>query len=311
MFFQGGDGIRLSQFTNLLSPLERFNLDGLGNFKFTDHVGAFAEAWFSEIHATNLLTQPAYNTALFGQLAGQAGGNFKVPLSNPFLSPQDQQLIGNALAAYGNNFPFGGPVDPNWDAQHFYVSRANTDLQSGRATADQLVARGVVGLNGDFALGRRSYNWEVAANYGYSRDISATPSYVFQMFENALNATRDAAGNPVCAGNPIAAGIATGSPKCAALNIFGQGSPSREALAYITHNAIATSINTQRDVTANLSGDVIKLPAGELKAAIGYEYRRESAEFDPDAYYTGGFGSGFGAASGRAATTPTSSMLKR
>ena len=54
----------------------------------------------------------------------------------------------------------------------------------------------------------------------------------------------------------------------------------------ITHDALARSVDTQRDATANLSGDVVKLPAGEWKAAIGYENRRETAEFRPDSFYT-------------------------
>jgi outer membrane receptor protein involved in Fe transport len=75
------------------------------------------------------------------------------------------------------------------------------------------------------------------------------------------------------------------------MNIFGQGSPSNAVLQYVTHNAIAESINTQRDVTANISGDIIKLPAGELKMAAGFENRRETAEFDPDSFLQGPGGS--------------------
>ncbi len=292
IFWEGGDGIRLSQFTNLLSPQKRANLDALGNFKFTDHFGMFAEGWFSEEHATNLIAQPAYNTRLFG-LAGTKNGNFVVSVNNPFLSAADQTTIQNELNAYGANPPFGAPLDPNWDGQHFYVSRANTDLQSGTAVADQVVTRGVLGINGEFARSERRYTWEIAANYGYSRDINRTPAYVFQNVQNALNAT--IVGNTiVCAGNPVNSPIKTGSPNCAPLNIFGQGSPSAAAVAYITHNAIATSIDTQRDVTANLTGDVLKLPAGELKAAIGYEWRRETADFEVDSFYTTGAGQNIG-----------------
>jgi len=288
IFWQGGDGIRLSQFTNLLSPQERINLDGLFNFKITDHFGVFAEGWFSEEHATNLISQPAYNSAIFGP-AGSVAGNFRVPLSNPFLTPADRTLIQNELNAYAANPPFGGTVDPAWDNQHFYVSRANTDLQSGRAVADQVVTRWVLGLNGDFSFAERNYTWEVAANYGYSRDVNSTPSYVFQNVQNALNAAMDPFGNPVCV-NPVKSPYPTASNQCAPLNIFGLGQPSAAALAYITHDAIATSINTQRDVTANLSGDLFKLPAGEWKAAVGFEYRRESAEFDPDSFLQNGGG---------------------
>jgi iron complex outermembrane receptor protein len=291
VFWEGGDGFRLSQFSNLLSPQERINLDTLADLKLTDHVNAFAEGWFSEEHARNLISQPAYNSALFGTAAGTLLGNFKINIDNPFLSPSDRATIQTALNNYAATLPFGGFLDPNWDAHHFYLSRANTDLQSGGAVGDQVVGRGVIGLNGDLSLGERKYNWEIAANYGYSRNRSSVPSYVFQNLQNALNATT-VAGNIVCAGHPVAAPISTGSRSCAPLNVFGLGSPSAAARAYITHDAIATSVNTQRDVNANLNGDVIKLPAGELKAAIGFENRRETADFEPDSFYTGHYGQG-------------------
>ena len=285
IFWEGGDGIRLSEFSNILSPQERINIDGLANFKITEHFAVFAEAWLSEEHATNLVSQPAYNTALFGG-AGTVNGNFVVSVNNPFLTPADRASIQNALNNYAATLPFGGFLDPNWNNSHFYVSRANSDLQSGRATGDQTVTRGVLGVNGDFTLGSHAFNWDAALNYGYSRDVNSVPSYVFQNVQNALNATLDAAGNPVCAGNPINSPVPTGSAHCAPLNIFGKGSPSADAVAYITHDAIAKSINTQRDFTANLSGDIIKLPAGVWKGAIGFEYRRESADFEPDSFYT-------------------------
>ena len=289
IFWEGGDGIRLSEFSNLLSPQERVNFDTLANFKFTDHFNLFAEGWFSETHATNIVAQPAYNTALFGA-GGTLNGNFLVNANNPFLSAADQALIQSELTAYGATLPFGGTLDPNWDGKHFYVSRANIDLESGQATASQVLARGVVGVNGDFSIGSRSYTWEVAANYGRSRNNSAVPAYVFQNVQNALNATLNSAGQIVCAGNPVAAPTSTGSSTCAPLNIFGLGSPSLAARQYITHIAQAESLDTQRDLTANLQGDVIKLPAGEIKLALGFENRRETAKFTPDSFYINGYG---------------------
>ena len=292
IFWEGGDGIRLSQFSNLLSPIERMNIDTLGNFKVTDHMNAFAEGWFSETHATALIQQPGYDTTLFGA-AGTLNGDFKINVNNPFLSAADRQTIQAALNAYqAGGFAYNGgtPVDPNWNPNTFYLGRASTDLQSGRATATQVLGRGVLGLGGDFSLGDRNYTWEVALNYGFTRNRSSSPSFVFQNVQNALNATTDTMGNIVCAGNPVAAPVSTGSSTCAPLNVFGLGSPSAAALAYITHNAFAESFDTQRDATLNLSGDVVKLPAGELKAAVGFEHRRESAKFSPDDFYTGGYG---------------------
>ncbi|HEY0800582.1 MAG TPA: TonB-dependent receptor [Steroidobacteraceae bacterium] len=303
VFASGGDGLRLSQVSNLLSPTERINADTLMHFQINDRVNWFGEGFFSETHATNLIAQPAYNTALFNGPAGSINGNFVVNLNNPFLSPSDRATIQAALNNYAATLPLGGllyggqPPGPGqaagfpaWNNQQFYVSRASLDLQSGRATDTQTLWRGVTGLNGDFAWGERNYNWEVAASYGTSSSTQVTPSYVFQNVLNSLNATTNAAGQIVCAGNPVNAPTSTQSSVCAPLNIFGNGSPSTPAQQYITHLATAESFNTQRDLTAYISGDILKLPAGEWKASAGYENRRESANFMPDNFYSLGLG---------------------
>jgi iron complex outermembrane receptor protein len=257
----------------------------LGNFKINDNVNVFTEGWFSETHATDLLQQPAYNTVLFGS-AGTANGNFVVGVNNPFLSPATQAIIQTALNNYAAAVGGKGFVDPNWSPNAFYVGRASTDLQSGRATATEVLARGVAGLNGNFSVWERNFNWEVAANYGASSNTSVQPAYVFQNVQNALNATLNSAGQIVCAGNPVNGPTTTISSTCAPLNIFGNGSPSLAARQYITHLATATSDNSQRDLTAFIGADLFKLPAGEVKASFGYENRRESAKFSPDSFYS-------------------------
>jgi iron complex outermembrane recepter protein len=304
IFSSGGDGLQLAQVTNLLSPTERINVDILPNFKVNDNLTLFGEGWFSETHATNLVAQPAYNSALFGIPGGVLGGNFVISLNNPFLSPADRQTIATALNNYGAAPPLGVtlgqaiPAGPNqlpvaaWNNQQFYLGRSSIDLQNDGATATQVLARGVLGANGKFSLGDRNYTWDVAGSYGSTSNTSFAPSYVWLNLQNALNATTNAQGQIVCAGNPVNAPISTASSTCAPINIFGNGSPSLPALQYITHLAEATSYNTQRDFSANLQGDVMKLPAGEWKAGVGFENRRESADFSPDAFYTENLGYG-------------------
>lgn len=302
IFNSGGDGLRLSQVSNLLSPTERINVDTLTHFQINDHINWFGEGYFSETHATNLIAQPAYNAAIFGG-GGTVNGNFVVSLNNPFLTPGDRALISAALNNYAATLPLGslqyggvtaGPGQPvtypAWNNQQFYVSRANTDLQGGEATATQILWRGVTGVNGDFSIGSRNFNWEVAASYGTSSNTQLTPSYVFQNVANALNATTNAQGQIICAGTPVNGPTTTASSTCAPLDIFGRGSPSLAAEQYITHLAEAESFNTQRDVTAYMSGDLIKLPGGEWKASGGFENRRESAAFIPDDFYTQNLG---------------------
>ena len=302
IFNSGGDGERLSQVSNLLSPTERINIDTLMHFQINDRLNAFGEGYFSESHATNLLSQPAYNTGLFGT-AGTPNGNFVISINNPFLTPTDRALIQTALNNYAASLPFGAPLYggvtagpgqpvsyPAWNTSQFYISRASVDLDNGRATDTQIVARGVAGLNGDFSFASRNFNWEVSVSYGTSDNTQVTPSYVFQNAANALNATRNAAGQIVCAGTPVNAPTSTDSSTCAPLNVFGNGSPSVAALQYITHLATVDSFNTQRDTNAFIGGDILKVPAGEWKFSAGFENRRESASFNPDNFYTQNLG---------------------
>jgi iron complex outermembrane recepter protein len=312
VFTTNGDGERLSQVTNLLSPTERVNIDTLMHFQINDRVNAFGEGYFSETHARNLVSQ-SYNTTLFSTtspygIAGTPQGSFVININNPFLSAADRTIIQTALNNYAATLPLGGTIYPGvsvgqplfpgyvgpgqpvaypaWNTSQFYVNRANVDLDNGAATDTQKVFRGVAGLNGDFTWGERNFNWEVSVSYGTANNTQVTPSYVFQNLANALNATRNAAGQIVCGGTPVNGPTSTISSTCAPLNIFGQGSPSVAALQYITHLATVESFNTQRDTNAFIGGDILKVPAGEWKFSAGFENRRESADFSPDNFYT-------------------------
>ena len=227
IFWEGGDGMRLSEFSNILSPQERINIDGLANFKITEHFAVFAEAWFSEEHATNLVAQPAYNTALFGG-AGTVNGNFVVSINNPFLTPADRASIQNALNNYAATLPFGGFLDPNWNNSHFYVSRG--ELRSAERPGDR-------GSDGDSRRPRRATATSPSgatpstgmrpSTTATRGDVNSVPSYVFQNVQNALNATLDRRRAIRCVrairstrrSRPV-------SSHCAPLNIFGKGSPS-------------------------------------------------------------------------------------
>ena len=108
----------------------------------------------------------------------------------------------------------------------------------------------------------------------------------FQNVANALNATRNSAGQIVCAGTPVNGPTTTASSTCAPLNIFGQGSPSLAAQQYVTHLAVVDSFNTQRDTNAFIAGDILKVPGGEWKFSAGFANRRESPQASPDSFYT-------------------------
>src|ERR1700723_3356806 len=133
IFASGGQGLRLSTVSNLLSPTERTNIDTNMHFQINDRINAFGEGYFSESHATNLLAQPAYNTNLFGT-AGTQNGNLILSINTPFLTPADRTLIQTALNNYAATLPLGpnlfpgvnvGPgrpvAYPAWKNSQFFV----------------------------------------------------------------------------------------------------------------------------------------------------------------------------------------------
>ncbi len=70
---------------------------------------------------------------------------------------------------------------------------------------------------------------------------------------------------------------------CVPLNIFGAITP--EMADYIRATGVDYNGTKQHDFTANLTGDLFKLPAGMLAFAAGVEYRKESGYDNPSPYF--------------------------
>lgn len=69
---------------------------------------------------------------------------------------------------------------------------------------------------------------------------------------------------------------------CVPLNIFGTLTP--QMADYIRVNFTDHNGTGQHDFTANLTGDLFKLPAGALAFAAGIEYRKETGYDEPDPF---------------------------
>jgi iron complex outermembrane receptor protein len=279
----GGEGLNLDELNTLLSPQRRLNVTTLGDFTFNERIRLFGELWYSDTYTNYPISQGAYDTALFAP-AGSVSGNLILNVHNPFLAPQAQAILAQNVAAFA-----AIPGNPTQTTQ-FYLARLNEDLQSGGASAEQITRRAVLGLDGALPLFAHEIHYQIAASYGRTSNESVSPSINFQNFENALNAVSIPGGHIICAPGYKNSPVPTQSSTCAPLDPFGSGVSSAAAVAYVTGLAQATSTLTQRDLTASLNGELLRLPAGAIKAALGYENRRESADFEPDQFYQDGAG---------------------
>ena len=274
----GGDGFPIDDYGNLLTQSKRIQGTLLANYELSDHVRFHGEFWASHDTAANLADQPYYSTADFGDPAGTPNGNLILNTSNPYLSAADAALINSAVNAAN------GTSNASND---FYVARANTDLETGAFRSTTNLWRIVGGLDGDFAIGNRTFTWDATINYGHVSTVTSERELVTQNFYNALNAVTGPNGQIQCAPGYANASIATFSSTCAPLDIFGVGNESQAALNYITALARTHQVDTQLDAVADVKGAIFTLPAGDVKFVLGYEHRRESQSFDPGAFYRG------------------------
>ena len=299
VFTSGGNGLNLRDLENLQTDLKLYNLTSTASYQLTDHIRLFSEAWYSVSQGRNLISQPAYNSALFGA-AGTRDGNLIVPLSNPFLTPAVRAAIVNSIAnnpnsdantplsldANNNPIPFSNLQPGHTTQDYFYLGRANNDLQSGRSTGKDQILRGVLGVDGDLhVLKDRDWKFEASINYGSSLTTSQNPELNEQNFLNAFNAVTDASGNIVCAPGYTNSKAPTISSVCAPLNLFGN-QISQAAKDYVTSIATPRNINTQADGILAISGPLIPLPGGNVSFALGYEHRAETSTFSPGLFYS-------------------------
>src|SRR5205085_557530 len=188
-----------------LTDTERYNATLLTSYELTDNIRFFGEAWYSFSKGVNLRAQPVYNSGLF-DAAGTPDGPIIISINNPFLTAAQRAVIQNSI----NNNPFSDQnVGVVGVQDYFYLSRANTDLASGRASSTTEVYRFVAGLDGNFHAGWRQFNWEIVGNYGHANGQGREPVLVEQNFENAVNAVAGPGGTIICAPGAVNAAIPT------------------------------------------------------------------------------------------------------
>ncbi|WP_420142475.1 TonB-dependent receptor domain-containing protein, partial [Sphingomonas sp.] len=179
----------------------------------------------------------------------------------------------NPFNPFGVTLSAGGAGNP--PANYSTVRRRL--VEAGQRTYTQHVdTMSLTGtLDGKFAIGSRTFYWDVNAVIGFND--------ARQTFTGNVNAARLAR-----ALGPVAQ--CTGD--CVPFNIFGgAGSVTQAMLDYVGFVQRDSSSQSLQDYTANLTGDLFDLPAGPVGIAVGYEHREQWGQFDPDPIIQAGLGS--------------------
>jgi len=269
--FTVDDRFNFQPYNFIMTPSQRYSVYAQGETRLTDRVSFYLKGLFNNRRSTN---RAAPEPLFIGTEAGNGVGNLLDVTSISRLNPYN---------------PFG------FDLTDGYVV-FRRPVEGGPRVFDQDVDTYYFsgGFRGDFQLASRDFAWDVNAAWSRNEANQITHgSYNALKIGNALGpAGRDASGNLVC-GVPDGTGrVASPIPNCVPLNIFGLNTITPEMLRYIQPILHDSSSQQLRDFTANFTGTIVELPAGGLDFAVGYEYRKQSGEYLPDAIYSAGESAG-------------------
>ena len=229
----------------------------------------------------------------------------RINLDNPFLSPEARQALeitygrdsANRRGFIGNN-AVGFTLNPAFtgDADGFvspgFISSRLEGLGPRQIDNRRDAYRGLFGLRGEIAKG-----WSYEAYYSRSFVAHDTPYYnsaSAKRLQQAMLARVGPGGEIVCI-DP--------SNGCVPINIFGQQDISPEAAEFLRIDPIEKTRVREQIAELAVKGDVLTLPAGELKAVFGAGWRKTAYTFTPDDSFEDGDTLGFLKSTGAAGST--------
>jgi len=246
----------------------------------------------------NYLVTPSERYSLFAKVKHNITDSIFFRSELVYTNRESDQLLAAIPVTFAGSGLFGGNVRFDVSPNSFYnpFGVATTRVQrrlnetGGRQFAQDVdVWHYNGGVEGFFLLGERSFSWDLGYSYSKSQDQDITTGQVnLNRVATAVGPSfRNAQGQILC-GTPTA--IIAG---CVPLNIFGgEGSITPQMLAYITSPLQDVFEYRRTSYQANISGEIVELPAGMLAFAAGYEYRKESGFDLPDALTASGASSG-------------------
>ena len=253
--YPDGAGFNRNSVRRISVPVQRYLATGIFKYELTDTIQAFSEITFAKVKSSSSIEATPLDS----------GDVTNYSIDNPFV-PQD---IRNAILAANSD------SDVNNDVTGISFRRRQNEVFTRSNTNDRETWRIATGLRGKLS---DTWNWDVAYVYGRLRDYTASEDIDALKYAQALDAVVDGNGNIVCRSE------AARAAGCAPINLFGFGTASPEASAYVKAALPRsnTVTNTQQVYSANLSGTVPGFSAGDIGLAIGTEYRKEKSVSDWD-----------------------------
>ena len=258
------------------------------HFYLNDHAKPYAQFNLMD----NRTHQEVAPAALFrsSNPLDPATNNYYVNCGNPFLSAQQEGILGCTPAQITAGATQSGALDP---ANQINVEIGRRNIEGGGRVSDyeHTNYRAVFGVKGDIVEG---WSYDAWGQFYYTEFFNSNDKYFnFQSIGNALLVVNGPNG-PMCA-NVTASG-------CVPYNIFRDGGVTPDALQYLYAIGTGQGETTLRTYHADITGELgqygVKSPLANDGAAVnfGWEHRNENVKFTPDGLEQSGLLSGFGSA---------------
>jgi len=248
----------------LVSGLDRTQVNFTSHYDLAPNITAIFEAFYTDRQSHELLNPEPLGA---GTPTPQFPSAFLVPATlldgtpNPANPTTTAFGIANHIAGYDPAALFGAanantPVALSTRRFENGPRLYNDDINTYRIRA---------GLEGTL-LGK--YDWSAGYMYGKS-----AASYTIANEANFFHVSQELGINPC--GTASVDGCSIG-------NFFGNNSLTPAQAKYMVFSNNSQSTLDMQDAYGNISGPVYQLPAGPLNAALGFEYRTDSIDNQPD-----------------------------
>lgn len=278
----GPDGFNRQYYRTIAVPVERYLFATRAHYDVTESIRFVAEGTYSNTSSSREIEPFALSS---DDIFPASGG--LVPIETfvsgvPVLNP----LVPSAIAAQA--------VDQDGDGlRDISFARRLGEFGTRNGSTNRDFYRLMAGFEGNLFEDR--FRWDVSYVYGKVSESQRSSGQVNVLnFANALAGIPDVddLNNNGSTTDVICASANAREQGCVPINIFGAGSISPEAVAYIAAPQSFQTRITQQVVSANLSGELFRLPAGPVAIAVGAEYRKETSVENNDALTNAGLNAG-------------------
>jgi iron complex outermembrane recepter protein len=249
----------------LMMPSDRTNAFFRGTYDITDNVRGFAQLAYSKRQSETLIAEVPLTINV------GAGPQWNIPISEDnYYNPLGQEIF-----QWGFRMTPLGPRINNQDFDTYFTT---------------------IGVEGDFAVGNRMFDWDLAYSRGQTNRYSTGTNFInlVRLREGVGPSFQDPeTGNIVCGTPDNPQPVSDfGAVPCVPLNFFQGDGAFTDEMAEFIRGDLSQQVNAGLTEWAfNITGEIVDMPAGPLAFAAGYERRSNTFADIPDSLIAAGFNS--------------------